>query len=113
MQGEQRGVARLENVERGTRPWIDLEQPKSCVFDQEVDAVEPDQRRDRYETLDGVGQAGGEPRGNRGGSHGAAVAKRCTRRGARPLRAESEHDRRATIAEDERRDRRSGNTPLV
>lgn len=107
MQPQQRRPPAVENIQRGSRPWIDLEQ--ECLFarHQEIrrgDSLEgecPAHPLDRRCYL---------PRGRGGegcGAHRAAIAPEISPGRCGPLFAESEHARVPAITGEQSRDRTS------
>ena len=105
-------LARLENIERRSRPRIDLQQLEPVSVDEKIRAVQADQRHFRDEPLHGGDHRVRRVGRKRGRLDGAAVAEWLARRRRRPLRAEAENHGAPAVGEEERRDRRAVDAAL-
>src|SRR5271170_2063802 len=103
MQGEERSLRRLENVQRRARPRIDLHQPKDFTIDKKIRAVQSNERHRSSEPMDGAGERICGARRECRRPYRTTVAVRLARRGQRPLRAKSEHRGALSVGEKKRR----------
>ena len=105
MEGKQRPPAAIEDIERGARTRIDLEQERHVVAEEKVGGGKPLDRISAREFLDGRGHVSRERKREVCRTHRSAIAPRARGKGRSPLLAEAEHASLAAACDEERRHR--------
>src|SRR5436305_8165497 len=96
---------RVEDVERRAGSRIDLEDGELAAVDQHVETVEPDEAERGGERVARLFHPLGESRRDCDGPDTAAIAERRPPCGRRPLPAEPDDARGATIRQEQRGNR--------
>ena len=105
MEGKQRPLAAIEDVERGARTRIDLKQERHFAAEEKVGGGKPFNRISAREFLDGRGHVSRERKREVCRTHRSAIAPRARGKGRSPLLAEAEHASLAAACDEERRHR--------